>query len=146
MVFKDVTLNIPASAIIEDIQMLKEAKETGDTSLINTTIECLEGYFERCATIPDTKVTPSPTSVIAPSVKRGIIINDDGSDLKCAGGISVSKLNYETCDKACPHYDKCSADKLRFVLDGGYTYNENGNWYGDEELVSWLENRDKEKS
>ena len=137
--FKDIPVVISASALVEDIQMLYEAIEKKDWGFVNTVRECLEDSLRNAKKIPGTDIVPSPTSVIAMGHSSGIMMNEDGSDLVCTGGIPVSELTFTACTRNCPHCDECNPEKLCFMLEGGFLYNGADSWDRDEALMEFVE-------
>lgn len=88
----------------ESLAALQDASET-----ISTVMDCLADSIDSHTTAPEgLKFQPSVTSVIAMGCKTGIIAREDGSDIRCAGGMDVSTV-YPGCTERCPY--KISASR-----------------------------------
>lgn len=146
---KGFVTHVPTWALIEDVQALRRAL-TCTTSVedlheqVYITIECLEDLIARHTEAPDyAKFMPSGSTLIAPSIQDGILMQSNGEDIPCRAGRPISEAmsgGVSQCTEACPHYQDC------FHLNGEP-------WYGrilpmpadyqddatDEKLMEYLE-------
>lgn len=145
--------HIPTECLIEDIQMLRRAilPETSwdqTVSAVQCCIDCLCETIERFTNIPKgATVRPSSSSVIAPAVANGIIVHENGSDIRCVKKQPVSFAmagGVLQCEESCPYYNNgCAPDKSGLLLEGNieFRYDESG-----EDVVKQLEKKEEVKT
>lgn len=147
--FKDFDISVPACCLIEDYQALVKAKLTGDWDEVETVIECLQDAIstsidkmkqEGKLKVLGLQFTPSATSLIAMSCDNGIVCNEDGSDIQCAGGHNVSEVDaYDPCGM-CPHNgNDCDPSRGEYCLNCGFTYDMKEMSRQDEPLLKALD-------
>ena len=116
----------------ESLSALQDASET-----ISTVMDCLADSIDSHTTAPEgLKFKPSVTSVIAMGCKTGIIAREDGSDIRCAGGMDVSTV-YPGCTERCPYKNKCEQELCRIQLETGAFYT--GDSRETDELLDSIE-------
>lgn len=124
----DVITHVPTCCLIEDVQKLRLAVNSGDWDAVETTIECLAESIDRFTEVPDgLDLKPSVSSLVAMGCESGIITSG-GKDIDCAGGWPVSSAmegGVCQCDEKCAYYGrKCHPEygdillKENFVYDG----------------------------
>ena len=124
----DIIAKVPVECLIEDIQMLRRvlAPDYDMHNLcddINCIIECLEESLERYTEKkPDMQFVPTGFNVVAMCCQNGIIVNDDGSDIECAGGVPCHKIGTVPNCEECPYMKSGACDpengKIAFCHDG----------------------------
>lgn len=124
--------HIPTECLIQDVQILRRAIYTEVSwertiNAVECVIECLCGAIERYTIIPgNTGVHPSSSSVTAMSEENGILLHEDGSDLRCVAGKPASFAMRDgvlQCDEACPFYgNACTLDKDGILLEGNVRF------------------------
>jgi hypothetical protein len=115
---KGIFTNVPTDALIEVYQMLATAYEYDDWDDVNCAMECIEEEISRYTVVPDgLDISPSVSSIIAPSIQNGILM-DDKKDVCCRGGKPVSEAYY--CDRKCPHSLNCCEGEV--LLENGFNY------------------------
>ena len=116
----------------ESLAALQDASET-----ISTVMDCLADSIDSHTPAPEgLKFQPSVTSVIAMGCKTGIIAREDGSDIRCAGGMDVSTV-YPGCTERCPYKNKCEQELCRIQLETGAFYT--GDSRESDELLDSIE-------
>lgn len=116
----------------DSLEALREARET-----VSTVMDCLEHIIDCHTSAPEgLKFKPSVTSVIAMGCSNGILAREDGSDIRCAGGMDVSTV-YPECTKPCPYKNKCEPEFGRIQLETGAFYT--GDCKESDELLDSIE-------
>lgn len=135
--------HVPTSCLVEDYQALCVAIHNQDWVEIETVKECLAECIERFTTVPDyCSIKPSGSSLIAMSCDNGILTDEKGYDLLCAGGKPVSHALSGGCDQCadsgCPWYGTdCVPENVTIRLQNGYIYTPGS--HTDEKLLAALE-------
>lgn len=119
------TVEVKAHLLIEDIQHLNRAVETQNWQVVKDTVECLSELMETgdWRNTESIGFKPGPSSIMVP--EKGILCNDNGSDVTCANGMGVSSLTscgVSQCPESCPKHGKCMPEKGRMTLKDGFPY------------------------
>ena len=130
--------------LIENYQDLITAKVKGDWDLVQTVRDCLAiTICESTDSLKGLDIIPSPSSLIAPSCCPGIILDENGGDIRCAAYIGVSKIMYNgccQCDKDCIALHGCDPDNGKVRLACGFVFDmADKSPQRDEALLAALE-------
>lgn len=119
---------MPAALLVEDIQALQLAIRNDSKDLVESVLECLQESLDCYAVIPEgMTVKPSASSIIAPSHKAGIILQENGQDLHCVMHRPVSEAmdgGCQQCSDNCPYLidGDCAPEKGLICLTSEFTY------------------------
>lgn len=120
---KDITTTVPTSCLIEDYQALRKAVENEDWSEVEAVMGCLACTIDRDTFVPADlkgKIKPSPSSVIVPGARDGILV-EDGRDFLCANGLHISHAmsgGVCQCSDTCPLFDLgCNPEKGTIMVN-----------------------------
>lgn len=143
---KDIKTTVSTSCLIEDYQALRKAIMNQDWEEVEVVCDCLASVIESFTEVPaDLSIKPSPSSIIAPSCKQGILLNGT-EDVNCVGGQSISLAlsgGVCQCSESCQYYMKsCFPDENSFhlILDGTELFTER-TAISDEAIVRAIEQR-----
>lgn len=119
----DIQTTVPTSCLIEDYQALRNAINNLDWEEVESVMDCLAATIDRCTHVPADlfeHFKPSPSSVIVPSCKGGILL-DGIADFLCAHHLPISKAmagGVCQCNESCPYYlTKCNPEGGAILAD-----------------------------
>lgn len=119
----DITTTVPTCRLIENYQDLSKAIKRSDWDLVQVVADCLADTINDYTSVPETlDIEPSGASMVLMGHESGIILREDGRDIKCAAGIPVSKtMSAECCqcDGECQEKNGCYPEIGRINLGGG---------------------------
>ena len=157
MKFIDSTTHAPTSCLIEDYNSILEIISSIEThscdtmdliDRLNTVAECLSDtikqYTDPLRQGKEVLFTPSPSSLIAMSIKSGIMVTDKGEDPKCTAGHPISSRcdGCWQCSQRCAEKHGCDPEHGLTVMAGGYGYLR-GSSKRDEALLEAMERQEQ---
>lgn len=121
----DIITHVPTECLIEDYQTLVQAVQEENWDLVRCVKECIASVIDSYTMVPDgLDIKPSPSSVIAPGCRDGIMVSDN-ADILCAAGKPISfALSGGVCqcsDKCMATHD-CAPEACYIKMDQGLTY------------------------
>ena len=141
---KDIITRVPACNLIECCQILQAALRThpavNPQKAMQTVYDCLSDCIENYT--PSDKsagIHPSPSSLLAPGVKSGILMHN-GQDILCGNHKPISDAmcgGVCQCCRACEFYGhECRPEQGILVLESGYIHDPAHN--EDQQLIDRL--------
>lgn len=97
----DIETKVPTCALIENYQDLSIAIQNGDWDLVEVVADCLADTINDYTIVPEgLHIKPSGSSMVLMSEESGVIVGEDGEDIRCIAGVPVS-------DALCGDYSQC---------------------------------------
>lgn len=89
----DIETKVPTCALIENYQDLSRAIKDCDWDLVQVVADCLAETIHDYTTVPEgLNINPSGSSLVLMSEESGIIVDEDGEDIRCIYGIPASEV------------------------------------------------------
>lgn len=96
----DIETKVPTCALIENYQDLSRAIKTRDWDLVQVAADCLADTIQDYTTVPEgLNIRPSGSSLVLMSEESGIIVGEDGEDIRCIAGAPVSDALCGDCSQ-----------------------------------------------
>lgn len=119
----DIETKVPTCALIENYQDLNRAIKAQDWDLVQVVADCLADTIHDYTCVPeDLIIEPSGSSLVLMSAESGIIVGEDGADVRCIAGFHVSKAlcgECLQCDGTCQNENGCCPETGRVRLREG---------------------------
>lgn len=118
----DIETKVPTCALIENYQDLSRAIKDNDWDLVQVVADCLADTINDYTTVPEgLDIKPSGSSLILMSEESGIIVDEDGEDIRCSNGVPVSDALSNDCSQCacCPEEVRCRPEIGRVRLREG---------------------------
>ena len=80
----DIETKVPTCALIENYQDLSIAIQNGDWDLVEVVADCLADTINDYTIVPEgLHIKPSGSSMVLMSEESGVIVGEDGEDIRC---------------------------------------------------------------
>lgn len=135
---------VATSALIEDYQTLQKAINTGDWSAVRVVMECLAETIcsHTTAAYEAPIVRPSESSVIAMSAECGVIVRENGHDIRCKHGRAMSEVSIGgvcQCEECPIKEQSCWPEEGNILLENDFLYRMEQEGRQDERLLEALD-------